>query len=69
MLSMTSVMTLIPFLLVALYGYRLVSTGETYDKRQKKKSRDYILASLAVFYTAFLIYAAGMKFTVLSGLL
>lgn len=69
MLSMTSVMTLIPFLLVALYGYRLVSTGETYDKRPEEKSRDYILASLAVFYTAFLIYAAGWKFTVLSGLL
>ena len=31
MLSMTSVMTLIPFLLVALYGYFLVKRGETYE--------------------------------------
>jgi arginine:ornithine antiporter/lysine permease len=69
MLSMTSVMTLIPFLLVALYGYLLVKRGETYDVRPEERNADYILAALAVFYTAFLVYAAGWKFTVLSGLL
>jgi arginine:ornithine antiporter/lysine permease len=69
MLSMTSVMTLIPFFLVALYGFRLVKGGETYDVRPEDRKGDYILATVAVIYTAFLLYAAGWKFTVLSGLL
>lgn len=69
MLSMTSVMTLIPFLLVALFGYLLVKRGETYQDRPEDRRADYILATLAVVYTAFLVYAAGWKFTVLSGLL
>jgi arginine:ornithine antiporter/lysine permease len=69
MLSMTSVMTLIPFFLVALYGYRLPKRGETYDQRPEERKTDLVFASLAVLYTAFLLYAAGWKFTVLSGLL
>ena len=69
MLSMTSVMTLIPFLLVALFGYFLVKRGETYEVRPEDRRADYILATIAVVYTAFLVYAAGWKFTVLSGLL
>ena len=31
---MTSVMTLVPYLLVAAYGLKLAWTGETYDSRQ-----------------------------------
>jgi len=69
MLSMTSVMTLIPFFLVALYGFLLVKRGETYELRPQERQSDYIIATLAVVYTAFLLYAAGWKFTVLSGLL
>lgn len=69
MLSMTSVMTLIPFFLVALYGFLLVKRGETYELRPEERQNDYIIATLAVIYTAFLLYAAGWKFTVLSGLL
>lgn len=69
MLSMTSVMTLIPFFLVALYGFLLVKRGETYELRPEERQSDYIIATLAVVYTAFLLYAAGWKFTVLSGLL
>jgi arginine:ornithine antiporter/lysine permease len=69
MLSMTSVMTLIPFLLVALYGYLLVKRRETYDNRPEERTTDFVFASLAVLYTAFLLYAAGFKFFVLSGLL
>jgi arginine:ornithine antiporter/lysine permease len=69
MLSMTSVMTLIPFFLVALYAFLLVRRGETYEVRPEERKADYILATLAVLYTAFLLYAAGWKFTALSGLL
>jgi arginine:ornithine antiporter/lysine permease len=69
MLSLTSVMTLVPFFLVALYGFLLVRRGETYDARPEERTRDLIIAGIAVVYTAFLIYAAGMQFLVLSTIL
>ena len=69
MLSMTSVMTLIPFFLVALFGYLLVKRRQTYDTRPEERTTDLVFAGLAVLYTAFLLYAAGLKFFVLSGLL
>jgi arginine:ornithine antiporter/lysine permease len=69
MLSMTSVMTLIPFLMVALFGYLLVKRRQTYDTRPEERTTDLVFAGLAVLYTAFLLYAAGLKFFVLSGLL
>ncbi len=69
MLSMTSVMTLIPFFLVALYGFRLVKSGQSYDVRPEERKVDYVFGTLAVIYTAFLLYAAGFKFLVLSGIL
>ncbi|MGB8435837.1 MAG: basic amino acid/polyamine antiporter [Burkholderiales bacterium] len=69
MLSMTSVMTLIPFFLVALFGYLLVKRRQTYEDRPEERTTDFVFAGLAVLYTAFLLYAAGFKFFVLSGLL
>src|SRR5262249_20595276 len=69
MLNLTSVMSLIPFFLVALYGFLLVQRGETYETRPEERTRDLIIAVIAVIYTAFLIYAAGMKFLVLSAII
>jgi arginine:ornithine antiporter/lysine permease len=69
MLSMTSVMTLIPFFLVALFGFLLVRRRETDETRPAERTTDLVFAALAVLYTAFLIYAAGMKFLVLSAVL
>src|SRR5262245_5986775 len=69
MLSLTSVMSLIPFFLCAAYAFKLVRSGETYEVRAEERGRDRVIATLAVFYTLFLIYAAGMKFLVLSAIL
>src|SRR5215468_9719994 len=69
MLNLTSVMNLIPFFLVALYGFLLAKRGEAYNTRPEERTRDFTLAGLAVIYTAFLIYAAGWKFLVLSAIL
>jgi arginine:ornithine antiporter/lysine permease len=68
MLSMTSVMTLIPFFLVALYGFLLFRRGGG-GAEAAGRSSDLLFGTLAVLYTAFLLYAAGMKFLVLSALL
>ena len=69
MLNLTSVMALIPFFLVALYGFLVAKRGETYQTRPAERTRDLIIAGIAVIYTAFLIYAAGMKFLMLSAIL
>ena len=69
MLNLTSVMALIPFFLVALYGFLVAKRGETYKTRPEERTRDLIIAGIAVIYTAFLIYAAGTKFLMLSAIL
>ena len=69
MLNLTSVMALIPFLLVAAYGFLIARRGETYETRPQERTRDLIFAGIAVIYTLFLIYAAGMKFLLLSAIL
>lgn len=48
----------------------IAQRGETYDKlRPEERSRDRILATLAVIYTLFMIYAGGLKFIMLSAVL
>jgi arginine:ornithine antiporter / lysine permease len=69
MLNLTSVMALIPFFLVSLYGFLVAKRGETYQTRPEERTRDLIIVGIAVIYTAFLIYAAGMKFLMLSAIL
>src|SRR5215468_4015508 len=69
MLNLTSAMSLIPFFLVALYAWIMVGRRETYDKNPEGRSRDLVIAIIATIYTAFLIYAGGMKFVVLSAVL
>jgi len=69
MLSLTSSMSLIPFLLVASYGFKVSKRGESYETRPEGRTRDTVIAFIAVIYTAFLIYAGGMKFVLLSAVL
>jgi arginine:ornithine antiporter / lysine permease len=66
MLNLTSATTLIPYFFVAAYGLMIAKRGETYDKRPEERQRDLILASIAVIYTLFMIYAGGLKFILLS---
>jgi arginine:ornithine antiporter/lysine permease len=69
MLSLTSAMALIPFLLVAGYALKLTSRGETYDIRPNERRRDLAFAAIATVYTLFLVYAGGLKFVVLAAVL
>ena len=69
MLDLTAAVTLIPFLLCAGYGWMMVGRGETYDTNPGGRTRDLWIAVVATFYCAFLIYAAGLKFVVLSAVL
>ncbi|HEX3436345.1 MAG TPA: basic amino acid/polyamine antiporter [Pseudacidobacterium sp.] len=69
MLNLTSAMSLIPYLFVAAYGFQISKRGETYDTRPRGRQRDLIIALIAVIYTAFMIYASGLKFILLSAIL
>jgi arginine:ornithine antiporter/lysine permease len=65
-LGLTSSLTLIPFLLAAAYALKLAVTGETYDVVPGAHRRELVIAALATAYTAFLLFAAGTKFILVS---
>lgn len=69
MLNLTSAVSLIPYLFVAAYGLMLSRRGETYEVRPEERRRDVVVASIAVFYSLFMIWAGGLKFIVLSAVL
>ena len=69
MVRLTSSMVLLPYLLVAAYAFLLARRGETYDAQPEDRRRDLVFAGLATIYAAFLIYAGGMKFLLLSTIL
>ncbi|MBV8992474.1 MAG: amino acid permease [Pseudonocardiales bacterium] len=65
-LDLTSALSLIPFLLAAGYAVKLAVTRETYTDHPAGRRGDLVIASLATVYTAFLLYAAGVKFLLIS---
>jgi len=69
MLNLTSATSLIPYLFVAAYGFMISKRGESYEVRPEDRTRDLILASIAVIYTVFMILAGGLKFILLSAVL
>ncbi|WP_310389674.1 basic amino acid/polyamine antiporter [Roseateles sp.] len=69
MLNLTSATTLIPYLFVAAYGLMIAKRRETYNIMPEERNRDLVLATLAVLYTLFMIYAGGLKFIILSAVL
>jgi len=65
-LDLTSALTLIPFLLAAAHALKLVLTRETYTEQPEGRSRELVVGALAIVYTAFLLFAAGPKFILVS---
>lgn len=63
-LNLTSSLALVPFLLVAGYGLKLALTGETYDDGGRRRA--IALTAVATIYTAFLLWAAGMAYLLVS---
>lgn len=63
MLDMTSVTTLLPYLLVAGYSVLLAKNSET------ASVRDLMISWLAVIYTIFMFIAAGLEYVILVAVL
>jgi arginine:ornithine antiporter/lysine permease len=69
MLDMTSVTSLLPYLLVAGYGVLLARSGVGYETTPNERGRDQIFAWIAVIYTIFMFIAAGLKYVLLVAVL
>jgi arginine:ornithine antiporter/lysine permease len=69
MLNLTSATTLIPYFLVAAYGFMIAKRGETYQFRPEERQRDLVLGGIAVAYTLFMLYAGGLKYILLAAIL
>jgi len=68
-LKLTSSMILIPYLLVAAYALKLVSTGETYASAPAGRFADFMRSIIATIYAIGLIFAGGLKFLLLSAII
>jgi arginine:ornithine antiporter/lysine permease len=68
-LKMTSAMTLLPYLLVAAYGFKLAWSGETYGAGDRARAADRVVGAVATAYAAAMLVAGGAKFLLLSALL
>ena len=69
MLNMTSVTSLLPYLLVAGYGVLLARNGAGYERAPGERSRDLAFSWIAVIYTLFMFVAAGPKYVILLAVL
>lgn len=68
MLDLTAALALVPYLLAAGYALKLTLTRETYEDGRSVRA-DMVIAGLATFYTAFLVWAAGFDHLMLSCIL
>jgi arginine:ornithine antiporter/lysine permease len=69
MVKLSSAMVLVPYLLVAAYGFLLALRRETYGDKAEERARDLLVAGVATLYAIFMIYAGGLKFLLLSAIL
>jgi arginine:ornithine antiporter/lysine permease len=68
-LSLTSAKTLIPYVLVAAYGFKLAWSRETYESEPRERRNDLIFGGLALLYTVFMLMAGGLKYVLLASIL
>lgn len=67
-LELTSSLSLVPYLLVGAYALKLAMSGETYGANDNR-TKAVMIAAIATLYAALMIYAGGLKYLLLSGLI
>ncbi|MFF2958948.1 basic amino acid/polyamine antiporter [Streptomyces sp. NPDC057963] len=65
-LDLTSALSLIPFLLAAAFAVKIALGAQREKAVGRGTRREPVIAVLATLYTAFLLYAAGLKFVLVS---
>jgi arginine:ornithine antiporter / lysine permease len=62
MLALDTALSLVPYLFAAGYALKLTITGETYGAADESERRRQQVIAVAVVYSIFLLYAAGLKY-------
>ncbi|MHB9756131.1 basic amino acid/polyamine antiporter [Streptomyces sp. BYX5S] len=65
-LDLTSALSLIPYLLAAAFAAKIGMRPDPLTTGGRTSGRELTIAWVAVLYTAFLLYAAGLKFVLVS---
>ncbi|MET8472494.1 basic amino acid/polyamine antiporter [Streptomyces sp. NPDC006422] len=65
-LDLTSALSLIPYLLAAAFAAKIGLRPDPLTEGGRTSARELTIACVAVVYTAFLLYAAGLKFVLVS---
>lgn len=65
-LDLTSALSLIPYLLAAAFAAKIGMRPDPLTAGGRTSNRELTIAWVAVLYTAFLLYAAGLKFVLVS---
>ncbi|MFE4334308.1 basic amino acid/polyamine antiporter [Streptomyces sp. NPDC056831] len=68
-LDLTSALSLIPFLLAAAFAVKIAFRPGREGTVGDSTRRELVTAAIATLYTAFLLYAAGLKFVLISFIL
>jgi arginine:ornithine antiporter / lysine permease len=68
-LELTSAMALIPYLTVAAYALKLALTRETYERDSTTRSRELIIALIAIAYSILMLVAGGLDKLLLAALI
>ena len=69
LLYLATSMILMPYFFSAVYAVMIAARGETYDAADKQRNKDIVIGAIAVVYSVLLLYAAGVKYLLLSALL
>jgi arginine:ornithine antiporter/lysine permease len=69
LIYLASSMILVPYLWSAAYALLLCARGETYQQAPVERSKDLLIAGIALCYALWLLYAGGLKYLLLSALL
>lgn len=68
-LDLTSALSLIPFLLAAGFAVKIALGYDSEDVAGRSTRKELVIAVIATLYTAFLLFAAGLKFVLVSFIL
>lgn len=69
LIALTTSMILIPYLFSAIYALKISLTGESYAHKSKLRRKQGVISCIATSYCCWLLYAAGIKYLLLSSLL
>jgi len=69
LLYLATSMILVPYFWSAAYAVLVSWRGETYERQPGERRRDLLIALIALLYAAWLLYAGGIQYLLLSALL